>query len=297
METKICTGCDEEKELLEYHISKKGKYGRSSKCKKCCSVAKPKEILPEGFKRCFKCKKVKLLEEFNKDKSRKEGRVGRCKICINKPKEELPEGYKRCTGKCKKVKLFEEFVKRGNQCKLCITEYNKQWAEEHKEEREKYRKQWRIYNAEHVKEYEKQHYEDNKEWHRLYSKLYLINNPDYRKNYKKRRRETDIGYKILENFRSRLWYLLNGSPKYDTTMKLVGCSIEELIGYLESLFYGDMTLENYGTYWVIDHIIPCVLFDFSNPEHQKICFHWTNLQPLTVKDNLEKGTKLDWVRK
>lgn len=45
--------------------------------------------------------------------------------------------------------------------------------------------------------------------------------------------------------------------------------------------------------WHIDHIKPCASFDLTDPEEQKECFHYTNLQPLWAKDNLNKGAKYD----
>ena len=39
----------------------------------------------------------------------------------------------------------------------------------------------------------------------------------------------------------------------------------------------------------IDHIKPCIKFDLRNPEEQRKCFHFTNLQPLWWYDNLKKG--------
>ena len=55
-----------------------------------------------------------------------------------------------------------------------------------------------------------------------------------------------------------------------------------------------MMWDNYGLYWEIDHIIPCFSFELTDPEQQKKCFYYTNLQPLTIKHNLEKSNKLDW---
>jgi hypothetical protein len=54
-----------------------------------------------------------------------------------------------------------------------------------------------------------------------------------------------------------------------------------------------MTLDNYGQYWHIDHVVPCSLFNLQDKKQLKICFHWTNLQPLEAKANLSKNNSLD----
>jgi DNA/RNA endonuclease G (NUC1) len=48
-----------------------------------------------------------------------------------------------------------------------------------------------------------------------------------------------------------------------------------------------MTWENYGK-WHIDHIKPCANFNLSNDDEQKLCFHYTNMQPLWAIDNQRK---------
>lgn len=53
-----------------------------------------------------------------------------------------------------------------------------------------------------------------------------------------------------------------------------------------------MTWENYGE-WHIDHIKPCASFDLNDPEQQKLCFHYTNLQPMWAKENQKKADKLE----
>ena len=100
----------------------------------------------------------------------------------------------------------------------------------------------------------------------------------------------------MHNLRCRLNRALKGNIKSARTIDLVGCSIEFLLKHLEKLFYNIMTWDNHGKYWEIDHIIPCDSFDLTDPEQQRKCFHWTNLQPLTIKQNRSKGNKLNWVK-
>lgn len=71
-------------------------------------------------------------------------------------------------------------------------------------------------------------------------------------------------------------------------MELVGCSIDKLKQHLESKFTEGMSWDNYGD-WHVDHIKPCASFDLSDPEQQRLCFNYKNLQPLWAADNLSKG--------
>jgi hypothetical protein len=117
------------------------------------------------------------------------------------------------------------------------------------------------------------------------------------KKYEKDRRQTDIDFKMRKVLRSRLGTAIrnqNGT-KSDSTINLTGCSIKYLKEHLENKFTDGMTWDNYGE-WHIDHIIPCASFNLVHEEEQQKCFHYTNLQPLWAADNLEKGSKLDWVK-
>lgn len=103
----------------------------------------------------------------------------------------------------------------------------------------------------------------------------------------------DDGAAMVKRLRDRLRDLLRktGSKKSNPTLKLVGCSKDELRRHLESKFQPGMSWANRDKIH-IDHIIPCASFDLTDPQQQRQCFHYTNLQPLWAKDNLSKGAKI-----
>lgn len=202
---------------------------------------------------------------------------------------------KTCT-KCHKEKGISLFSKaktgkfgvRGD-CKDCRNEHYNQ-------NREKFAKQKRDYNRQNKqkvlaqrKAYVERHKEDvyarNREYQQRNKKI--LNNK--RGLYIKSRIATDISFKIERILRARILHALKGKNKSKKTLKLFGCTIEELKQHLESQFQEGMNWNNHGFYgWHIDHIKPCASFDLSKPEEQKKCFHYTNLQPLWMKDNLKK---------
>lgn len=117
------------------------------------------------------------------------------------------------------------------------------------------------------------------------------------KAYRAARKAIDPNYKLACGLRSRVSGLLRRckAARAGRMVDLLDCSIQHLREHLESQFLEGMSWENYGLYgWHIDHIIPVTQFDLTDPEQQKACFHWTNLQPLWAADNLRKNNRLDW---
>jgi len=66
----------------------------------------------------------------------------------------------------------------------------------------------------------------------------------------------------------------------------LGCSISEWKEHLEQQFTPDMTWDNHGSHWQIDHIIPKHKFDL--PKELNACFHYTNTRPLPKLDNQQR---------
>jgi hypothetical protein len=115
-------------------------------------------------------------------------------------------------------------------------------------------------------------------------------NREYIRNWQRKKRDTDPQYRIGNRLRSRIWHAIQkgGGRKAFKTVELLGCSIAEVRAHLESKFTDGMTWENVGK-WHIDHIVPCSSFDLTDPEQQKRCNHYTNLQPLWAWQNLAKS--------
>ena len=205
---------------------------------------------------------------------------------------------KICT-KCKEEKdlnLFDKSSKMKSgycsSCKLC----KKQYRDENREHTSIYKKEYRknkkevldVYcttNKEKINERSREYYRKNK---RLLNEKSRI--------YQKNKREKDLLFKMTSNIRN----LIVGSFKRGknqfhkdaNTENILGCTIEEFIDHLQSLFTEGMSLENHGRCeecWNIDHKIP---ISSAKTEEEIIKLnHYTNLQPLWRGDNLSKGCK------
>lgn len=92
--------------------------------------------------------------------------------------------------------------------------------------------------------------------------------------------------------RQRIHDALKGRAKGDSLVGLLGCTIESCRDHLSEQFEEGMSWQNHGE-WHIDHRRPCASFDLTNEEEQKMCFHYTNLQPMWASDNLSKQASFD----
>jgi hypothetical protein len=92
--------------------------------------------------------------------------------------------------------------------------------------------------------------------------------------------------------RRRLRQAIFSVKKKSSMVELLGCTIDKFRIHLENQFTKNMTWNNHGE-WHIDHRRPCASFNLSNEHEQKMCFHFTNLQPLWAKDNLSKNNFFD----
>ena len=113
-----------------------------------------------------------------------------------------------------------------------------------------------------------------------------------------RKRSKNTYWKLKNRLRVRLKCALrarkyNGRAiKQSSTMTMLGCTPYQLRLHLQSRFKEGMTWRNYGKKWHIDHIIPCAFFNLTLAHEQRLCFHYSNLQPLWAKENMQKSDKI-----
>lgn len=155
-------------------------------------------------------------------------------------------------------------------------------------------KAWRARNKEHVKAYNKQWNLDNPGRGVQLTRAWRAENKGRRNAGLRKRYREDPRYRVEINIRTRITTVLRRKlllgHKSAASMQLVGCSVEKLMEHIESQFKPGMTWDNHGE-WHIDHIRPCASFNLIDPEEQRKCFHYTNLQPLTAEENLKKQAK------
>lgn len=212
------------------------------------------------MKKCSSCKIEKELTAFNYCKSNNDGLHYNCKMCRKLEREKNKEHIR------KKNKEYYE----SNKNELILK--NREYRKENSEKINVQRKQYRQKNKEHI---------------RMKNKEYL----PIRKEKIKHKRKTDKNFQIQEVLRSKIHKMLKG--KKSSFSNYLGIDIELFKKWIEYQFKSDMNWDNFGTLWQLDHILPINQFNFENDIDKKVCFNWTNLQPLYSDENRKKSDKLE----
>jgi len=214
----------------------------------------------------------------------------------------------------------------GRGCIDCHKIYEKTYTSSEHGRKMRYLKQKRYYKNNYLKIREQDRARSKTKKYRDYAKAYSkINNKlphvieakreynqMYRKKHLERLKESDRQYaknvkrknpliKLKEGYRRRILLALQNQNvrKDNSILKLLGCTIEKYIKYMEKQFYNHpktkkkMTWKNRGLKgWHIDHIMPLCKFDLTKKSAQLRAFNYKNTQPMWAIDNLQKGSKL-----
>ena len=127
---------------------------------------------------------------------------------------------------------------------------------------------------------------------------------EFRKEYKKKnrskinscerqKRKTDFKCKLICNIRRRTNKAFKSQTiKTNKTIDLIGCSQSFFNRWILHQLYGDMTEENYGSVWTIDHCYPLSKTDQSNETDKIKITCWINLRPMFSNKNISRVLKL-----
>lgn len=225
------------------------------------------------------------MTEFSKKKTGRYGVSGRCKACDRV----YLAAYFTANKEALKQSRKEYYAKNKEVCKERVKIYRQNNPELLKErDRKKYYSNKPAINAK------------NREKYRLKNGPVREPNEKYRKNnrfnfnlYNKERKATDVQYNLSVKLRTRLTNITKGKKKSAAMLNLLGCDLDLFRLHFERKFTKGMTWEKFLNGEIhIDHRIPIASFDLGDPEQQRICFHYTNLQPLWAIDNLRKSNKI-----
>ena len=199
----------------------------------------------------------------------------------------------KCCSICSEIKEISKFVNKKNFCKECR---NLRCRENRSKK-----------NKLNLEEFEKIIGKDNKKCNycdKIFNKSYFKcrkcldckrkHDNDYNSNptikeKKRYKRRYDPIAKIKHSVNSRIRLSLKFKSK--KTIEYLGCNTSEYLNWLIKN-QTQYTLENSGSEWHIDHVIPLSHFDLENEEQQLIAFNWRNTMPLSVTENLKKGNKI-----
>jgi hypothetical protein len=205
---------------------------------------------------------------------------------------------KKCR-KCLDIKEENDYYKGNAICKKCKIDYQKKHSELNKDKVKEYKRNYTIINKisiseknkeryeeniDFIKEKSKAYYENNKKVKLIYQKKYAEENKEkiseYKRKYQNDRRKNDPVFRLKFSVSRMIRNSLKNNVfvKNERTKIILGIPIEEFKIYLESKFIDDMSWENYGVFWDIDHIVP--LSTAITEEDVLRLNHYSNLQPL-----------------
>lgn len=154
-----------------------------------------------------------------------------------------------------------------------------------------------IIEKQEVKQRQKKRYDNNTEKVLAINKRWKQAHPEKIKTQAvkdaTKRRKTIKG-RLTQNMGSHIAHVLKGEKASRKWESLLGFTVEQLKSHLEKQFTNEMSWENYGSYWHIDHIIPKSVFNYEKAEDIdfKQCWALKNLQPLETIANIKKSNKL-----
>lgn len=110
----------------------------------------------------------------------------------------------------------------------------------------------------------------------FHANIYIMNRVET--EYKKKE-------KIKERQRAAFRRFVRGLSTPINIREYIGLNYPEVKALLESRMLPSMMWNNYGTHWVVDHVVPFWIFDLNDEKELKLLWSPENLMPMIWKDN------------
>jgi len=297
VEYKVCNVCNINKPMSDFYFRKEYSRYRDN-CKKCKPLNSRESLIAKAYapiKCCKDCGIEKPISEFQRTGVGGKWAQPYCKPCDAERKRQWAEknavelSKNRAAHYLANRTLVSEEQKIAS--RIRCNEIIKKAAKEYQDKIRMSPDEKKIRIAYNAKVFREKHREKIATKRKEYNKVRGLQ----KKKEWQAKMMNDVHFRLTKNLRGRVYMALKKGIKSDTTMNLLGCTIDYFKQYMENQFTEGMSWGNMGREgWHIDHKKPCDSFDLSNPGEQKICFHYSNMQPLWRIDNLKKGTKLDY---
>jgi hypothetical protein len=120
------------------------------------------------------------------------------------------------------------------------------------------------------------------------------------KDWQTNKYRNEPNFRLARILRARLYGAIKGNARRKRIGSFVsdlGCSIDFLRSRIEEQFSYGMTWDNHGVEWELDHRQPLCSFDLTDREQFLRAAHYTNLQPLWLRDHHAKRSSDMQMRK
>lgn len=143
--------------------------------------------------------------------------------------------------------------------------------------------------------YAKEHYKNNRqsvlEYQKNYAKIPKNKKriKKYKREYERKRLSENIFHKCSSLIRNLIKISVRNKKGGQKTEKILGCTFDHFIEYIESLWKDGMSWENHGGpfsgKWQLHHLMP--LHTAEEEEELILLNHYTNFYPLWTEEHQE----------
>lgn len=187
----------------------------------------------------------------------------------------------RTCKRCNETSSIESFRPHHYTCRDCSRHMAREWKAKNRERTLQCSRDWRAKNKEVVCAYNHNYFQENRDKIQQRSTA-----------YHKMRYQSDVNFKLAKNLRNRFCKVLKHNRTDDSSIDILGCTLDFFKAWLEHQFDYDMNFDNHGKLWHLDHVVPVSKFNLNDESEIRKCFHWTNYKPLLAEENLKKSNRI-----